>query len=293
MKILITGASGFLGYKMYTLYKDKYEVYGTDKVCEVKEFLEMDITDAQNVNDVFEKIKPDVVIHTAALTNVDYCEDHRDESYKINVLGTKNIVDACKKYNAKLVHISTDAVFEGEVDTIYKEGDIRSPINHYAYTKIEAERMVEESGLNYIICRPTILYGYSPYFNKKSFVLWIIESLQNGQKIKIVESQSGQPTLIDDLAQVVEELLKRDANGTFHTAGKDFIDRYHFAIKVAEIFGLKKELIEKIQPEELIQKARRPEGTHLSLEKLNSFGIETVSIEEGLKIMKEQMQSRK
>ena len=289
MIILLTGACGFLGYKIWTKFKDKHEIQGTYNTHNVEDFTKLDITNSEDVAEVFDKIKPEVVIHTAALTNVDYCEDHRDEAYLVNVIGTKNIVENCKKHNAKLVFISTDAVFEGKEGIIYKEDDIRSPVNHYGYTKLESERLIEESEIEYLILRPTILYGHSNYYTKKSFVQWVVESLEAGKEINIVEGQAGHPTLIDSAARVIFQLLERNATGKFHIVGKDFVNRYEFTQKIADVFNLDKSLIRRVQPHEFVQKARRPNSIEMSLEKLNSLEIETSGIDKGLKIMKEQM----
>ena len=291
MKILITGACGFLGHKIYTLFKDKHEIHGTYNTHDIDDFTKLDITKAEEVAEVFDKVRPEVVIHTAALTNVDYCEDNRDEAYSVNFIGTKNILENCKKYNSKLVFISTDAVFEGKEGIIYKEEDIRSPVNHYGYTKLEAERLIEESEIDYLILRPTILYGHSNYYTKKNFVQWVVESLEAGKEINIVEGQAGHPTLIDSAARVIFQLLEKNATGKFHIVGKDFVNRYEFTQKIAVVFNLDKSLIKRVQPHEFVQKARRPNSIEMSLEKLNSLEIEIVGIDEGLKIMKEQMSS--
>ncbi len=242
MRFLITGATGLLGSKIIEYLRPKYKVYGTSFSREVDGLLKLDIRSYDDTIATFKKIKPDVIIHTAAIVNPDYSEENKEETYQTNVVGTKNVVEASKEFNAKIIYVSTDAVFS-DSDKCYTEDDKALPINYYAQTKLEGEKIVEKSGMDYIVSRITGLYGYSKYYNKISFPQWVIENIQNGKQIKVVDGMKAQPTLVDDTSRVILELLNKNQTGMFHMTGPDYITRLEFAYKVCDTFNLDKSLI--------------------------------------------------
>jgi dTDP-4-dehydrorhamnose reductase len=262
--ILVTG-SGLLGAEVIrTLGKD-LEVVGTYNSKPKEGAVRLDITDRDSVFDAVEKIMPVAIIHTAALTDVDYCEDHREEAMAINALGTKNVADAARKFGAKMVYVSTDFVFDG-AGSMYREDDPVNPISYYAYSKLLGEYYV--LGLdNYIIARTSVVYGNA----RRNFVTWVRDSLRSGSTIKVVNDQFNTPTLSIDCAEAIRELVKNCAWGIYHTAGSERVSRYEFATKIAGFYGLDESLIEPITSDVLKQKAKRPMDSSLDTTKVEKF----------------------
>jgi dTDP-4-dehydrorhamnose reductase len=288
-KILIIGASGLLGNKVYELAKQNYIVYGTYLTHPIKDknMFRLDVTKKSDILKLFEKIKPDLVIDTHSITNVDYCETHKDEAWFVNVDGTRNVAEACRIYSAKMIFISTDYVFDGK-KLEYCEKDKPNPLNYYGKTKAIAEKVLDLLDVNHITIRSAVLYGKGG-LGKKPFPIWVIENLRAGKEIRVVVDQFNNPTFVDDLAKILLELWKKDVNGLFHAVGKKCINRYEFAIKTAEVFGLNKKLIRPITTPELNQIAIRPRKLNLLTKKLERvMGRKLIGVEEALKILREQ-----
>jgi len=289
-KVLIIGISGLLGGRALEIGKDKYKIYGTYCKHRIKgeNFFELDVTKRENVFKLLENIKPDLVIDTHALHNVDYCETHPEEAWLVNVEGTRNVAEACKRLGCKMIFISTDYVFDGE-KLKYSEKDKPKPLNYYAKTKLIAERVLDALDVNYIVARTAVLYGKGG-MGKLNFVLWTIQKLKNKEKIRIVTDQHNNPTFADNLAEILFALYEKDARGIFHAVGKDCLSRYDFALRIAEIFDLDSKLIQPITTPELNQIALRPRRVDLSTEKVKRVtGIEPLGVKEGLEILKEQL----
>lgn len=291
MKVLVTGAAGFLGTKVMKLLKDDFDLIKTDKEGR-KGSLKMDITDMDEVISVLNKEKPDVVLHIASVTDVDRCEVERGLAKKINVDGTNNMILACKAINAKIVYVSTDFVFDGKKGD-YKEEDKPNPLSYYAETKLEAENLVRKSGLKYLIIRPEVLYGYNGDGSERSFSNWVYTSLKEKKEIKVVDDHFNTPTLVDDIAEAIKILIKKNKEGIYHVAGPERLSRYEMALKIADAFGFDKGLIKPIKTAELKQKAKRPRDSSLNTEKLKREGIMMHKFKDGLKIMKKQIEQMK
>lgn len=289
-KLLVIGASGLLGRKLMEVGKSNYKVYGTyfSHKIELENTFPLDVTKRQKVFNLVEKIKPDLVIDTHSITNVDYCELHPEEAWLVNVEGTKNVAEACKTFGCKMIFISSDYVFDGKKGS-YSEKDKPKPLNYYGKTKAIGEKLIQIIDVNHITARTAVLYGIGG-FGKQSFVSWVLENLKAGKEIRVVIDQFNNPTLADNLAEILFKLYEKDAFGLFHVVGKDNVSRYEFALKTAEIFGLNKDLIKPITTPELRQAAIRPRKLELSIKKLQRFlGITPIGIEEGLKIVKDQV----
>lgn len=289
-KVLVVGASGLLGSKLMEACKN-YEVYGTycSHKLKGKNFFPLDVTNRVDVFKLVEKIKPDVIFDVHSITDVDYCELHPEEAWLVNVDGTKNVAEASKTYGAKFIFISSDYVFDGSKSN-YTEKDKPKPINYYGKTKAIGEKVIEYLGLDYLIVRTTVLYGIGG-LGKKPFVLWVLENLKVGKQINVVIDQFNNPTLADNLAEILVKLYEKDATGIFHVVGKDNVSRYELALKTAEVFDLDKKLIKPITTPELRQVAPRPRKLQLSTHKLQRFlGVTPVGIEEGLKTIKAQIE---
>ena len=301
MKVLVIGGSGLLGYKLVEKASEKYDTFLTYNFRPVQiegcTALKLDKCDREAVFELLEKIKPDVVIDTAALHNVDYCETHPKEAWKVNVEGTRNVAEACKKIGARIIFISTDYVFDGTKGR-YTEEDEPNPLSYYAKTKLEAEKIIQSLGISYIIARPSVIYGWNPneVLGLKSssgksinFVVWALQKLEKGEEIKAVTDQYNCPTLADNLAEALLIMASSEKQGIYHTAGKDCVNRYQFTLKIAEVFNLDKSLVKPVTSEIFKQIAKRPKKCCLDVSKAErDFKVKFLTVEEGLKLMKSQ-----
>ena len=216
------------------------EVYSADiqNLSPYGNFVKRKITNKEAVEEKFGAIEPDVVVHAASLTDVDKCELNKELAWKINVDGTKNILESTRKINSFLVYVSTDYVFSGEKGC-YVESDAANPINYYGITKLAAEKLVQARE-EFFIARPSVIYGSTPAAGKVNFALWLIETLRKGEKVKIVKDQWNTPTLNTNLAEMTLEAIDRKLTGVFHLCGASRVSRLEFAQKIAETFGLDK-----------------------------------------------------
>ena len=259
MKLLITGASGLYGSKLaqLALCRD-IEVYSSDiqNTMVYGSYVHMDITKRSEVEAVFKSVKPDAVVHAATLTDVDKCELDKGLAWKVNVDGTKNVADACMDMETFLFYVSSDYVFSGEKGC-YHEYDARDPVNYYGLTKVEAEEIVKCLP-EYFIARPSVIYGATPAAGKVNFALWLIETLSKGERVKIVKDQWNTPTLNTNFAEMTLEALERRLTGIYHLCGATRVSRLEFAKKIADVFGLDKELIDPVKSDKFILPARRP-----------------------------------
>ncbi|MFX1500370.1 MAG: SDR family oxidoreductase [Promethearchaeota archaeon] len=294
--VLIIGANGFLGKNLSNLMnrenslKHNLNLIAADldnsNITSKIPFHTIDITNDYQTTKKINKISPDIVILTAAMTNVDQCEIEKDRATKINLDGPKNIVKVCKKLGSKLIFMSTDYVFDGtKKKGTYSEKDHPNPLNHYAKTKYQAELSIISSEITYLICRTAVLYGWNK--NKLNFITWILKKLEEKEMISIVINQLNSPTFVINLAKILYKLIEKDAEGIFHTTGDDILSRYEMALLCAEIFEYNKELINPI--ESLKQIAKRPKNLGLDISKLKKLigsELKIYSLTDGLKFMK-------
>ncbi len=268
MKLLITGASGLYGSKLARLALAKgIEVYSSDiqSLSVYGNFVKLDISGKEAVEEAFKAIKPDVVVHAATLTDVDKCETNKELAWKVNVEGTKNIAEAAKSAGSFLIYISTDYVFSGEKGN-YKETDVPDPINYYGLTKLKAEEIVQTQA-EYFIARPSVIYGSTPAAGKVNFALWLIETLRKGERVKIVTDQWNTPTLNTNLAEMTLEVIERRLTGIYHMCGATRVSRFEFAEKIADTFSLDKSLIDKVLSSQFTWPAKRPMDSSLDTSK--------------------------
>lgn len=268
MKLLITGASGLYGSKLAQMaLAQNYEVYSSDiqSLSVYGNFVKLDISGKEQVEEAFKTIKPDVVVHAATLTDVDKCELNKELAWKVNVEGTKNIVEAAKTAGSFLIYISTDYVFSGETGN-YKETDKPDPINYYGITKLKAEEIVQTQK-EHFIARPSVIYGSTPAAGKVNFALWLIETLRKGERVKIVTDQWNTPTLNTNLADMTLEVIERKLTGIYHMCGTTRVSRLEFAEQIADAFGLDKGLIDKVLSSQFTWPAKRPMDSSLDTSK--------------------------
>ncbi len=285
-RLFITGGSGLLGSRFRKFSKD-YEVISTYNRNVEENAVKLDITNEKDVLDKITSINPDLVIHPAALTNVDYCEDHQKEADQINAQGTLNIVKACEEADAKLIYVSTDFVFDGEKGK-YQENDKTNPISYYGLSKLKGEEFVINSNINYAIARVSVLYGWHKNFN---YVTWVINELNENNQINIVTDEFNSPTYAENAAEAILNIYSKDKDGIYHIAGDERINRFEFAKNIAQVFELDESLINPIKSSDLIRKAKRPMDSSLSVEKAkNDLDIKLLNTKEGLIEMKKVME---
>lgn len=249
----------------------------------------IDITNLESLDSIKNDTEHEVVILLAAKADVDGCEKDKElsesgDAWKINVLGVKNIVEACRATNKKIIYISTDFVFDGEntPEGGYKENDTPNPVNWYAETKFRGEEVVRNSGLSFIISR--IAYPYRREFElKKDFVRAIVERLKSGQTVMAITDHVMTPTYIDDIAYALDRLIETDSTGIFHVTGSQSLTPHDAALLIAEKFGLDKSLISKTaRAEYFAGKAPRPFNVSMNNDKIQKLGIKMRGFAEGL-----------
>lgn len=297
-KTMIFGANGLLGQKLVQAFSEKYEVLAAGRKpkpaldLEDVQYITSDIIDRAAVRKTIRDIKPKVLINAAAYTNVDGCEDQREECWNVNVHGVENLAHAAKSIDAWLIHISTDYLFDGKEGVRYAEDSKPNPLSYYGRSKLAGENTVIASGVEYTIVRTMILYGTGKEL-RLNFATWLVHKLSKGEAVKIVDDQFGHPTLVDDLAKAVLRIAELKKTGVFHVCGADYISRYDFAVKLAQIFGFDVSLIQRAKTAELNQKAVRPMHSRFDLTKTTrELGIELCGVEEGLNILKQQLTSK-
>lgn len=289
MKILGTGLTGLVGSRIVELLKDKYEFENISRATGL---------DISNKNSVVEKIKSSdaqIVLHLAAKSNVDLCEldkslGEQGEAWKINVEGTRNVADACLQSNKKLIYVSTDFVFDGENPPTggYSEEDAPRPINWYARTKYEGEKIVQSLKTPWIIVR--ISYPYRARFEKVDFARAILKRLQNGLSVGAVEDQIMTPTFIDDIAFALDALINTNSQGIFHAVGGQSLTPFEAAILIAKEFSLDGSKISKTTRAQFFKdRAPRPFQLALKNDKIERLGLKMSTFEEGLKEIKRQL----
>ncbi len=293
-KVLVTGTNGLLGQKLVHQLNDhpNYELIATsrgeNRIEAIKGFVyePLDITNQSEVSEIFDKYQPDVLINTAAMTNVDACEKEKEACWSLNVDAVKYMIEACKKYNTHMIHLSTDFVFDGE-EGPYSEEDVPSPLSYYGESKYEAEKLMQNSGLkHWAIARTIIVYGIVEKMSRSNIVLWAKSALEKGEVMNVVDDQFRSPTLAQDLAKGCILIADKSATGIFHLSGKDQMSILELVYRVADYFELDKSTVNPIKSATLNQAAKRPPKTGFILDKpMKELGYDPVSFEEGLAIV--------
>ena len=289
MNILIIGGSGIIGSKIVNEFVDnKNNVHYTYNENKLEKGIghKLDIRKREDTVELISKINPDIVIHTAALTNVDLCETDKELANSINVIGTENVVSGCKKNNSKIIYISTSFVFNGEKDKYFEDDEI-CPSTYYGLTKSKGEKIVKNSELPYLIIRTDQPYSWKEKWQRNNSVLRVIQTLSEGQILNEITDWLNVPTYVPDLVNALKKLINSNVSGIFHVCGSDFVSRYEWSLATAEIFGLNKNLIKPISSIDLNLPAKRA-NVNLSNGKLfKKIGFKMNGIVEGLQIMKD------
>lgn len=291
--ILVTGSNGLLGQKLTDLYLTKSNVkliatargINRHPVSEGYTYAEMDISNESEVNAVIGLHKPDVIIHGAAMTNVDACELDPETCELLNVSATQYLVSAANAIKAHFLLVSTDFIFDGKSGP-YKEEDVAEPLSIYGHSKLKAENIVMEQSQSWAIARTVLVYGLVADMSRSNIVLWARESLANHKKINVVDDQFRSPTLAEDLATGCALIAEQNAKGIFNISGKDQMNIYELVQRVADHFGLSMEHVSRIDSASLNQPAKRPPITGFDLSKSKRIlGYDPHSFDEGITII--------
>jgi len=295
--ILVTGSNGLLGQKIIYALRNREGIIciSTSKGANRMKALDgyvyesMDISNKEEVQRVIEKYKPDAVINTAALTNVDACEIRKDEARLLNVESVRHLVEACKRHSSHLVHLSTDFVFDGEKGP-YIETDIPNPLSYYAETKYQAEKLIQESEVSNTIIRTIIIYGVVDDNSRSNVVLWALNSLRDKKEITVINDQYRSPTLAEDLADACINAAINKVRGIFHVSGRELMCILDIVKITADFFELDSSYIKSVSSAELNQPAKRPPVTGFIIEKAQrELGFKPHSFLDGLDVVKKQL----
>ena len=290
MRILVTGANGLLGQKLVHLLS----IEGIDFLATSQgasriqtpeiAYQSLDVLDQDQVLQVVSEYSPNVVIHTAAMTNVDQCETDRKKCWQLNVVAVAHLIEACADADAHLVHLSTDFIFDG-LDGPYKEEDQPNPVNFYGESKWAAEKLLTQSKINWSIARTILVYGATPGTSRSNIMLWVKRNLESGNPIQVVADQFRTPTLVEDLAIGCLKIARQSAYGIYNISGADLLTPYDIAMITARYFSLDETLINKTDSEKFKQPAKRPLKTGFVIDKAQKdLGYQPHSFADGLAI---------
>jgi dTDP-4-dehydrorhamnose reductase len=290
-RILVTGVSGFLGRYVVLSLNGRCEVLGTyhrqatdiggcDLAC-------LDIADEEGVRSVFRSFRPDVVVHTAALGDVDACERHPEDAYRVNVRGATYIAQAAQEASARLIHISTDQVYDGAKGN-YDDDDAARPLMVYGHTKLEGEHRVATICHQAVILRLALMYGWGTP-SRLNFVDSLAERLEAGREVSLFVDQYRTPLYVAQAAEAIGRLVDTpEVQGRFNLGGGERITRYAFGLKFCEVFGFPEALLKPIEMSSVSGIAARPRDCSMNSSKLTArLHMRPLMAEEGLRIMRQ------
>jgi len=283
MKILVTGSTGLIGQQItLDLARQNHEIYSSyhkDKPINGIP-INVDLGNSANIIESIQKIKPEAIIHLAAITNVDLCEIQRDLAYQINAKSTEILAKEAAKIDSFFVYISTDYVFDG-TKPMRKECDVPNPQGYYGKTKLDGELSLNNLASSWAITRTSTPFGI--HSKKKSFPIWVIENLESKNSIRVLTDQYTSPTYVPNLSKMIIEIATKKINGIIHLSGATRISRYDFAVMIAEKLGLDKSLLLEAKTQDMNWKAKRPLDSSLDVTLANELLNEKpLSIEKSL-----------
>ena len=294
MKILITGSNGLLGQKLLDKLRKKDDIeliataLGPDRYPFAEGYIydSLDIGNEAEVKTIIQKHKPECIINTAAMTNVDGCEADHEGCDSLNVHAVKYLAQAAEEIGARLIHLSTDFIFDGTHGPL-KEDEEPKPLSYYGNSKYIGEQMVQQYCSKWAILRTVLVYGVVHNMSRSNIVLWVKSSLENNITINVVDDQFRTPTLAEDLADGCILAATKNAQGIYNISGKEFMSIYDLAQRIAEHWQLNKSLIRRAQSADINQPAKRPPITGFNITKAREeLGYEPHSLEEGLHSLK-------
>lgn len=295
-RILIIGANGFTGRQLLNdlASEQHYHLIGSSLREDLYsgqspypyDFYRANLRCPQEIEQLLTQTAPDVIINASALSVPDYCEQHRDEAYQTNVTAVEQMAQLSEERQIKLIHLSTDFVFNGSKTSLYSENDQPDPVNYYGFTKWKSEEQVAKLCEDHAIVRVAIVYG-SPLTGQHGNIFHLTaEKLKRGEPIRVVSDQWRTPTFVGDISKGIEQLINHSQTGLFHLTGKDCLTISDIAFKVADYLKLDTSLIEPVTTQSLNEVTARPRFSGLNIDKArNAFGYTPLSIDEGLKKM--------
>jgi len=300
-KLFILGIGSLTGHKIASKIKNDFTIYGSYNLRNPQlEFItsyRLDILDSKNLEKILIECDPDYIINSCALNNVDYCESHPEEAENINSKFLQRLSVISKSINSKLIHLSTDSVFDGTKQTSYDETDIPKPINVYGNTKLSGEKFVL-SQPNNLVVRASVLYGWLPHnlsskpsssMKSLNFVFWLINKLKSNEEVNIIEDEISSPIIADDFAKSIVHLLNGNYSGIYHSAPNICISRYEFSKKIADKLELNSNLIKPISNKELGRNVNTANNKCLNSNKIQSTtNFKFLTLDDSLDLLKKQ-----
>jgi dTDP-4-dehydrorhamnose reductase len=296
-RVLITGSNGLLGQSLLRLLlqeKNQFEVIGLSlgknrSGRDDFEYRSIDVTSESLLKENVLEIHPDVIINTAAMTQVDACEEHQQECDALNIGVVQSLISVAAQINAHVIHLSTDFIFDGKKGT-YKETDAPNPISYYGRSKLKSEEILIDSKIEYTILRTILVYGKVQGMSRNNIVLWVKEQLENKQEITLVEDQFRTPTYVENLALACKISMEKKALGIYHVASDSLLSIYEIGQQIAEVFELDTSLIKPISTSTLNQLAARPIRTGFDLTKTaKELDLHPTSFQQDLQRFKEKL----
>lgn len=291
--ILIIGANGFVGRKTLEFFSEKieYKVTGLSIHEDILpsnsyRFIEADICDSFKMEVVFNNVRPDLVINCSAISSPDYCEMHKEEAFNCNSRAVESLATLCNSFHSRFIHLSTDFVFNGQADKLYKEDDIPDPVNYYGYTKYLSEQYVAQICSSYAIARVIVVYGKSYPMQHSNIFSLVRQRLTAGEQVVTVNDQWRTPTYAGDVVKGIELLTSYTGNGIYHIGGPECLTITEIALKVACFLGLDKSLIKSVSTVEMKERTPRPKFSGLCIEKAKSeLGYTPLTPDDGMKLL--------
>jgi len=257
---------------------------------EILPYRHLDLSRRQDVHKLIDEFEPEYIVNTAAVTDVDLCEKDRSLAWRVNVSSVENLAYAAKLVGAKIIHLSTDYIFDGK-NGPYAELDRPNPLSYYGRTKLASENVLFTSGVPSTILRTMVLYGIGQNV-KQNFALWLHKNLKEGKPIRVVDDQFGNPTLVDDLAYAIVRIIELNRGGLYNVAGADIVSRYDFALALAKLYNFEKKLIAPVKSSIFKQPAPRPLKSGLIILKAQTeLNVNMSGVEQGLKIFQNQLEA--
>jgi len=296
-RILICGSNGLFGQRLALMLSSQteYEVLNTSRKRSfvfddrLFDYTQLDITKKGDVKSLVSSFHPTTIINAAAAADVDWCELHREDAWKINVVGVEHLIEAARKVGARLIHISTDYIFDGTHGP-YSEDDKPNPISYYGKSKLASENAVRIAGIPYTIFRTIVLYG-TGIGVRDNFPTWVVKNLRACRTIRCSEDQFSNPTHVNDLAFAAVKGFELNRDGLYHICGSERVSRFQFAVRTAEFFGLDAGLIQRVKSSDLTQTAPRPLVTgFVTLKAQTELGMHSMDITQGLTLLKRELQ---
>ena len=298
-KVVITGSNGLLGQKLVNLLSasPNYDVIGLsidddrNDTANNYKYYSIDITNKDELIKLLNVIKPDCIVNTAAMTNVDQCEKEKEKCNLLNVEAVETLVNFCKERSTHLIHISTDFIFDGK-NGPYTEEDEPNPLSHYGKSKLLSEELIKSKINNYTIIRTILVYGLVDNMSGNNIVLFVKEALENKKTITMVDDQYRMPTLVDDLALACKLAIDKKAYGVFNISSNELLSIYEMSLLIADAFELDKSYIKRISTNQLNQPANRPVKTGFDLSKsIKYLDFPSFSFKERLQVFKNQLEN--